>query len=421
MRNLLKIGLVANIFEWYEFAVYAYMADIIGQLFFKSETSVVGLAKAFTIFAIGYLIRPLGSLVWGTVGDRIGRGRPMKTVLMMSAIPTALIGCLPTYAQIGFLAPALLLILRLVQGFAMGAELPTNGCYIFEAAPSKYKSMLCSIVMASTKLGYLLASLVVFLLFSYFNRETVLAWAWRIPFLFSIPLIIGIRAMRRSIQDFPVQKAGTFKSAWLSLKRSMLKPVLIVSFTIALSGTLSIWTSQYLIHFLNVPRTLAWASNAVFVIASIAFKLVAGYLSHAFGYQRVIRVSVASTTLFIVPLFALFQHASFGILWVLQMLLGCLQGSITGVLMEMLARQFPQFVRCRGMNLAYTLPAAFLGGITPLVLTWMTDQTGFLLFPAFYILFFGLLALPSTIRLKAQENGKASRSAGFCARGANRA
>src|SRR5260364_330520 len=84
MRNLLKIGLVANIFEWYEFAVYAYMADIIGQLFFKSETSVVGLAKAFTIFAIGYLIRPLGSLVWGTVGDRIGRGRHMKTVLMMS-------------------------------------------------------------------------------------------------------------------------------------------------------------------------------------------------------------------------------------------------------------------------------------------------------------------------------------------------
>lgn len=129
-QSLLKTGLVANIFEWYEFVIYAYLADILGAIFFHADDSVSGLIKAFAVFAVGYFARPLGSLFFGMLGDRIGRGYPLKITLLMMATPTALIGFLPVYADIGILAPSLLLVLRLIQGFAMGAEWPLNACYI---------------------------------------------------------------------------------------------------------------------------------------------------------------------------------------------------------------------------------------------------------------------------------------------------
>ncbi len=122
------------------------------------------------------------------MGDRKGSSQPLKVVLMLMAIPTALIGFLPTDQDIGTLAPVLLITLRLLQGFAVGGEYPTNACYIFESSPDDRKSILCSVVAASTALGMLLASLVAFLLFQYFDRATILAWAWRIPFILSIPL-----------------------------------------------------------------------------------------------------------------------------------------------------------------------------------------------------------------------------------------
>ncbi len=202
--HLLKIGLVANIFEWYEFVIYAYMVGVIGQLFFHSEDPISRLIQTFAVFSIGYLARPLGSLFFGAMGDRVGRGSPIKITLVMMAVPTALIGLLPTYHDIGWTAPALLFALRLIQGFAMGGALPGTACYIFEAAPADRKSILCNVVVVSVALGSLLATLVVFLLFQYFDRTTILAWAWRIPFLLSIPLTVAIGYIRREIRDFPL-------------------------------------------------------------------------------------------------------------------------------------------------------------------------------------------------------------------------
>lgn len=404
MSNLLKIGLVANIFEWYEFVIYAYLADIIGQVFFNASDSVSGLIRTFSVFAIGYLARPLGSFFFGIIGDRVGRGRSLKISLLLMAVPTVLIGLLPTYQNIGLLAPALLLALRLIQGFAMGGELTMSGCYIFEAAPDDRKSVLCSMVAVSPILGILLAALVSSLLFLVFDHKMILEWAWRIPFFLSILLTIGICIIRRGIYSSntitnSIRQVFDFRI----FKLSLLKTLPLFSFSTIFFYTLITWLPAYLIHFLDYSPRLSRLVNILVLATLIPSYLGAGHIASLVGYHRLIKIGLTTTILLIIPLWFSFQSASFSAILATQILLALLLSSIEGVIIETLARQFPFSMRCRGMNLACTIPAVFLGGTTPLIFTWMIQKTGLLMFPAFYIMFFGLLALPAAWRLKPVE------------------
>lgn len=400
MRNLLKIGLVANVFEWYEFIVYVYLADVIGQIFFNTNDPISRLIQVFSIFSIGYFARPFGSLIFGMLGDWKGRAQPLKVVLMVMAVPTALIGFLPTHQDIGALAPILLISLRLIQGFAAGGEYPISACYIFEASPINQKSVLCSVVAVGTVLGMLLASLVSFLLFQCFNYTTILAWAWRIPFILSIPLTISIAYIRFGIKEFPLKQKNHSNSTWSTLKRPLFKIFLINSFITVFGYTLLTWMPQYLIHFLNYPTHSARLLNLYTLVALAIFYLIAGYMARIFGYQRLIKVGVIITCFSICPLFFGIQQASFWTILTIQLLLALLLASVGGSFTEALAAQFPSFVRCRGMNLAYTLPVVLWGGTAPLICTWVIKETSWLMFPAFYVLLFGLLALPAALRLK---------------------
>ncbi|CCD29215.1 putative Major facilitator family transporter [Candidatus Glomeribacter gigasporarum BEG34] len=406
-RDLLKIGLVANLFEWYEFGIYGYLAGIVGQIFFSPGDSISSLIQGFAVFAIGYLARLLGSIFFGFAGDWAGRGRALKISLIMMAAPTVLIGFLPTYNTVGVLAPVLLLVLRLVQGFAMGGELPLNGCYVFEASPAHHRSVLCSMVMVSIALGMLLASLVANLLFWYFDRETIVQWAWRLPFLLSIPLTFFIIAMRRAIHDFPVPstklEGRSIATSCAVLKKPMLTAVSIMSFATVFGFVLTIWLPSYLNHFLNYPPRLAQLTNTLTLIALVVFKLASGYMAHRLGYQRLVKIGLIMTILFIFPLWFRLQTLSFSHALMTQLLMALLAGSVSGILMEILASQFPSSGRSLGMNLAYTLPTVLLGSTSPLILTLMINKTGLLLFPAFYILFFGLLALPGALSLSAKS------------------
>ncbi len=351
MSNLLKIGLVANIFEWYEFVIYAYLADYIGQVFFNASDPISGLIKTFSLFAIGYLARPLGSFFFGVMGDRVGRGRPLKIALMMMSIPTALIGLLPTYWEIGSLAPTLLLALRFIQGFAMGGELTISGCYIFESAPDHRKSILCSIVAVSPILGILFAAFVAFLLFSVLDHPIILAWAWRIPFVLSILLTIGIGFIRRGIyssESNSTRQVFDFRT----FKLSSLKILPVFSFSTIFFYTLISWLPIYLTHFLGYAPRLAQIINILVLATLLPFYLGAGCVARFFGYHRLIKIGLITTLLLIVPLWFGVRSASFSTTIAAQLLLALLLGSIEGCIIEALARQFPSSMRCRGMNVA---------------------------------------------------------------------
>ncbi len=394
-RNLLKIGLVANTFEFYEFAIYIYWAEVIGRLFFNTADSVSGTLQAFSIFAMGYLARPLGSLFFGIIGDRVGRGKPLRLSLMMMAIPTVLIGLLPTYHEIGVLAPILLLACRLVQGFAMGGELTANGCYLFEAAPTHQKSVLCSLVMVSLVIGTLLASGVTFVLVSYFDRPTIVQWAWRIPFILSIPLTIFIAYMRRNIEDRPVPQTNYSNFNFLRAKRPLIEAASLLSFTCVFAYVLTFWMPFYLMHFLGYSSHDARLTNVLVLIALIPLYVYAGKFSQRFGYRQLIRVGLLGTLFLILPLWFGLKHASLSQLLIVQLLMACLLSCTGGICMEALARIFPPAQRSRSMSVAYTFPAVFLGSTTPLICTWMIEKTQLIMFPACYLMLLAAVALPS--------------------------
>lgn len=157
-QSLLKVSLVANIFEWYEFSIYSYLATTFGQLFFKSTHPTIALIQSFALFASSYFMRPIGALFFGTLGDKTSPNNALHYSLVIMATPTVLIGLLPTYDQIGSLATLSLIILRLVQGFGAGGELPVSGCWIFEQSSIQKRGILCSTTIVGASAGVLLSS-----------------------------------------------------------------------------------------------------------------------------------------------------------------------------------------------------------------------------------------------------------------------
>lgn len=200
IKKIITIGFFANIAEWYDFSVYAFLAATIGTLFFNSKHPKVALINAFFWFTISYIARPIGSVFWGYFGDKFGRKKALRWCLFFMAIPTILIGVLPTYDQIGVITTIFLVIFRIIQGFAAGGELPISACYVYELAPIKKKNFLCSVVAASPMIGVLFGSVVAYLLSIMFTENEMLLYAWRIPFLLGFFVLIFILYARKALK-----------------------------------------------------------------------------------------------------------------------------------------------------------------------------------------------------------------------------
>lgn len=408
-RHLLKVGVVANVFEWYEFTIFGFLVGLIGQLFFKSPEPIVELLRAYSVFALSFIARPVGGLFFGLIGDRIGRSAALRLSLVLMSIPTILIGLLPTYDQAGITAIISLVTLRLIQGFAAGGELPTTACYVFESSLARNRSLLCSAITASPKIGMLLASLVAFCLIRWFDEPTLLAWAWRIPFLLGIPLTFAIIYIRRMIHE-PITPSKSSRVAipthlgWASLVRPLLQAVILVSFGALCFYLIFVWMPVYLSYFLGISSSIAHFTNTLVLCAILPFYLILHYLSRKWGYQHLILVSTLIMLLLVTPAFKGLQHyTSWQILLLIQFILSLIYVGIDGVLIEALGELFPKAYRSLGFGVAWTFSAALVGGTTPLVCTYVIHKTGWLMFPSFYIIIFGLLALPVAMSLKSSK------------------
>jgi len=409
VKQLLKIGLLANMFEWYEFSVFNYLAITIGQLFFQSEYAISELLKVFTVFAISYFIRPIGSIFFGIIGDRYGRKYALRLSLMLMTVPTIFIGLLPTYSQIGITATIILIFLRAIQGFAMGGELPATACYIFEAAPLKYRSLLCSTVGAAPKIGLLLGSLTTYLLTRYFDNATLLSWGWRIPFLLGIPLTVFIAHVRKGIQETThfeaIKQSDSFSIQLRRMWPILIRALQLCCFLNVGLPILTIWMPFYLNHFLGVSLISANLLNTIVLLIMIIVCLLAGYLSKAVDYRYSFSGVIIATLLLIFPIFQGIQlyATRIDILLVLFTIFAILVGITQGIFFELVNEMFPTEVRSLGVSLTCIIPAALIAGTIPLVCTYVIHRTGWLLFPAFYIFLSGLVALPAALTSKTHK------------------
>jgi MFS transporter, MHS family, proline/betaine transporter len=197
--SLAHVAVTANILQWYDFSISAYLAFVLGPLFFGGHDDFTALIQSFSVFAVSYLMRPLGGMAFGYLGNRQNAGVALRWSILLMAIPTVLIGLLPTYRDIGYTATILMVTLKLIQGFAAGGELPTSAYYVMSQADPLKKGLLSSLVDAGGISGLLLASLLAFLLSGLFSNQQIEHWAWRIPFLLGIPFFLLVSKIRSRI------------------------------------------------------------------------------------------------------------------------------------------------------------------------------------------------------------------------------
>ncbi len=393
----LVLSALGGTLEFYDFIIFVFFASVMGQLFFPADIPEwLRQVQTFGIFASGYLARPLGGLVMAHFGDSRGRKKIFSFSILLMALPTLMIGLLPVYTAIGITTPLLLLLLRVLQGAAIGGEVPGAWVFVAEHVPGRRLGLACGILTAGLSAGILLGSIVATLINSSMTTETILAYGWRLPFL--LGGIFGLIALflRRYLQETPVfreMQAQKALSAQLPIKTvikeyrrevgiSMLLTWLLSGCIVVLLLMVPVLLQK--LHGLSVAVTLQ--ANILAILCGIVGYLIAGVLIDRFGAGIVLLIgcifmAVASWIFFLIA------GSNLTYLFISYGVAGLSVGTIAVVPYVMLM-MFPAQVRFTGLSFSYNLAYAVFGGMTPILISLMVTITP--LAPAWYLLFLAL-------------------------------
>lgn len=409
LSKLIVPGIIGNILEWYDFSLYGYFAPIIAKLFFPATNKVAALLATFGIFALGFLMRPLGAAIFGYYGDRLGRKKTLAIAVILMAIPTTLIGLLPTHAQIGILAGILLTVCRLLQGLAVGGEFTGSIVYITEHAPAHRRGMYGSWAMFSAFAGMLLGSGVGALLGAFLSPEDLASWGWRIPFISGLVLgIVGLYLRLRmpetpnflALQQKNLILENPLKTAFKQAFTPMFIAVGLVFLPAMGFYLLFVYLSSYMTTFLNLPLHTALMINTISLGVIILVIPFIGLLSDFIGRKPVLLLGALGYILFSYPLFLLLQVGSFSAVLFAQScfaVLVCLAyAAIPATLIELITTN----IRYTAMSLPYNIANAVFGGTAPLVATYLIAKTKNPLAPSFYLIFAGIVMLLFVLLLR---------------------
>jgi MFS family permease len=392
-RRAVTAAVVGNVLEWYDFAIYAYMATVIAKKFFPSGNEVTALLSTFAAFGVGFVVRPLGGILIGRLGDLKGRKTALLLTITLMTAGTVLIGLIPSYETIGPAAPILMVIARMLQGFSAGGEWGGSTAFIVEWAPEDQRGFYGSLQQCSVAGGLLLGSAVAAVVSSVLPAQTVDGWAWRIPFLLGGLLgPVGLY-MRSNIGETPafarVARATTpaatsdaLAPAWLAARAFGFTILWSVSYYIVLA-----YMPTFLQKHVMLGRSEAlWATTAgLFALATtIPFS---GLLSDRFGRKPLLLAACVAFMVLPYPLFELMLvGASLGTIIAIQVALALGIALYSGPGPAAIAEIFPTRGRSTWMSTGYSLSVAMFGGFAPFVTTWLIEETGSLLFPAYYLM-----------------------------------
>ena len=396
---------VGNTLEWFDFAVYGYFARDIGNAFFPKGDPGVQLIEAFGVFAVGYLMRPIGSLVLGPIGDLAGRKAMLLTSVVVMALASLAIGLLPTYAEWGPLAAYGLLGCRMAQGFSVGGEYTGSITYVIETAPIQRRGLATSLTGAGTLFGFVLGALASTLINQNLPPQDVASWGWRIPFF--IGAIAGLFALwlREGIPDSQVQgpnpKASEHLIATLRHWRPMVKVMAIIAMANVSFYLLFVFLVQYAIS--QEPQNAALYSGITTLSEALGIPIIVlgGWLADRWGAATTMRWWNLALAVVAIPAVVLMQQATpLGVmagqgLALLPLML------ILGTYPSLLPSLFGEESRCTGFSISYSLTVALLGGTVPLVAAWMLGEVGWSWGPGLYC---ALWAIPSLWALKGLKN-----------------
>lgn len=426
IKKAIAAAAIGNITEWYDFGVYGYLSITMKSVFFPETDGVLGNVLVALLFAVAFLVRPIGGAVLGPASDRLGRNKVLAFTMVMMAAGTFLIGCLPDYNTIGLWAGFLLLVCRLIQGFSTGGEYGSAMTFIAEFAPDRRRGFWGSLLEVGTFTGYVLGASVATLMSGLLTEDQLLAWGWRIPFFVALPLgLVGVY-LRSKLGDTPAFEAleaeqdnsgSEKKGIWQQLKDTFhLWPNMLVCAGLVIAWNVANYMlTSYMPSYLPEMSKMqgsAGISDFASQILQIIVMLVClalipciGWLSDRIGRKPIVYVGSAALVLLSWPSMLLIRmDGTFAVLFGL-LIMGLSLICFSATMPSTLPSLFPTAVRAGALSIAFNISISLFGGTTSSVMSALVGGTGWLMWPAVYLMITGLIGFVS-IHFTPESNHK---------------
>ena len=408
-RRVIVAGAIGNVLEWYDFAVYGYFAAAIGRAFFPEEDSVAQILAAFGIFAVGFLMRPVGGAVIGSIGDKFGRRAALTISVTAMAIPTFLVGILPSYDVIGIAAPIILTLLRMVQGLSVGGEYTTSIIFIIEQAPPNRRALVGAMGCCGAVGGILLGSATGALLASVMSEQALESWGWRIPFI--LGLVVGLAGvvLRRHVHEMP-KSARKESSPLLETVRNH-GPLLARLAALSVFNSVGFYLMfVYIVSWLQFADGIAPARaleiNSFSMLVLLPVMVLMSWLSDRYGRRPIMLTAAGLGFVGALPFFWLMHQPAPAIILLGQLGFVLSVGTFIGAQPALMVEAVPAEIRCTAIALGYNVTLGIVGGLSPLAATWLVHRTANNYSPAFMIMaaaaisFVAILKFGETYRAK---------------------
>lgn len=399
---------LGNILEWFDFGLFIFLAPIIGQQFFPIHDPATASIAAFSVFAGGFLARPLGGIFFGHRGDTRGRAKTLRLSILIITTSTLLIGFLPTYEQAGILAPILFALLRLAQGVSVGGEYSGVMIYLAESAPAQRRGFITSFAAIGANIGFLLATLTAILLKNCMPEAFFQEWGWRLPFiavggLGSLVLYYRLRLSETpTYEHLRAQHHIEQKPFWSAVRFAPGKLMRILGITCMSSTFYYVffgYMPDYLEQYIHLPANTALTLQSILLAIMLFLVLVAGYCGDRFGRKRMLMITALGIILLSLPCFYLLQEKTLLLVTIALSLATVLSSIEQGNSLTTVVENCPADIRYSGVAFSYNLGMALFGGTAPLVVSVLTQQVH-VIAPAYYLMAMAAISLIAILTLQ---------------------
>lgn len=397
---------IGNVLEWYEYALYAYFSTVISTLFFPSNDRFVSIILTFSTFAVGLAARPFGGIIFGYIGDNFSRKKMLTFAILLMSFPTLCIGFLPTYEQIGILAPLTLIILRIIQGVALGGEFGASCVYLYESVPQNKRGFFGSFALTGVGMGLVLSACTIFIVESCVTTETLYAYAWRIPFFISVMGSLLAFYMRKNLLESPdflivQQKQDLVPNPLAELFRNH-KVSILRLFAIFLTTQISffvvfIFGKTMMIDFLHYDSHTAGKFNLLTMVSYTIATIIFGYLSDKINKRYIILFGALGIFASVTPFIHSLESGFTSLIFLMSLLLGAFIGMTEGTLNPIVAETFPTNIRATSVAFCWNFTSIAFGGIAPIVSMWLIQNAGGVNAVAYYLMCACAITIVSTL------------------------
>jgi MFS transporter, MHS family, proline/betaine transporter len=393
---------VGNVLEWYDFALFGVLAPIIASHFFPSADPLAGLINSYAVFAIGFLARPLGGVIFGHIGDRFGRRQALVLSVTLMAVPTALMGLLPTYQEVGVLAPILLTLLRIVQGISTGGEFAGSIVFLVEQAPDHRRGLYGSVANFGAMIGGLLGAAIGWLISEILTPDAMQDWGWRLLFLTGI--VVGLFGLwaRVGVPDTPVfaELAACEGLPSKPLRTALRREWRQMATAIGLNWSASVgyyvvfvWFISNVNEIIGLSYRTALGVGTFGLVAGLLATLAVGHLADIVGHKRMLVAGSIATAIFSVPLLMLAATGTLAAVALAQLGLAILAAVFLGTLPAVFVSLHGPALRCTALSVSYNTALALFGGTAPLIATLLVKVTGWPGAPGLYLVLTAFVCL----------------------------